>query len=101
MKNSNFKFLKFKRIFARQDDFKLKSCQLQIFITFRDLQTLFWLFGHLFILHDGSKYYSQILYLSRGFMKLYERDIDFVNNIIITLSNEEMTKIKVVDLEKL
>ena len=34
-------------------------------------------------------------------MKLYERDIDFVNNIIITLSNEEMTKIKVVDLEKL
>ena len=29
------------------------------------------------------------------------RDVDFVNNIIIALSNEETTKIKVVHLEKL
>jgi hypothetical protein len=29
------------------------------------------------------------------------RDIDFVNNITIALSNEEMTKTKVVDLKKL
>ena len=29
------------------------------------------------------------------------RDIDFVNNVTIALSNEEMTKIKVIDLEKL
>jgi hypothetical protein len=29
------------------------------------------------------------------------RDVDFVNNITIVLSNEEMTKIKVVDLAKL
>jgi hypothetical protein len=29
------------------------------------------------------------------------RDIDFVNNVIITLSNEEMTNIKFVDHEKL
>ena len=29
------------------------------------------------------------------------RDIDFVNNVTIALSNEEMTKIKVVHLEKL
>jgi hypothetical protein len=31
-----------------------KSCQLQNFITSQDLQSLFWLFGHLFISHDGS-----------------------------------------------
>jgi hypothetical protein len=29
------------------------------------------------------------------------RDVDFVNNITIALSNEEMTTTKVVDLEKL
>ena len=29
------------------------------------------------------------------------RDIDFVNNVIDALSNEEITKIKVVHLEKL
>jgi hypothetical protein len=29
------------------------------------------------------------------------RDVDFVNNVTIALSNEEMTKTKVVDLEKL
>ena len=29
------------------------------------------------------------------------RDTDFVNNITITFSNEEMTKIEVVHLEKL
>ena len=34
-------------------------------------------------------------------MKLYEGDVDFVNNITVALSNEEITKIKVIDLEKL
>jgi hypothetical protein len=34
-------------------------------------------------------------------MKLYERDVDFVNNGTIALLNEEMTKIKVVDLAEL
>jgi hypothetical protein len=29
------------------------------------------------------------------------RDVDFVNNVTIALSNEEMTKIKIVDLVKL
>jgi len=33
-----------------------------------------------------------IIYVSSSFMKLYERDVDFVNNITIALSNEEMTK---------
>ena len=37
-------------------------------------------------------------------MKLYdtyERDVDFLKKVTITLSNEEMDKIKDVDLEKL
>ena len=34
-------------------------------------------------------------------MKPYERDVKFVNNVTITSSDEQMTKIKVVDLEKL
>ena len=29
------------------------------------------------------------------------RDVDFMNNVIVALSNEEMTKINFVDLEKL
>jgi hypothetical protein len=29
------------------------------------------------------------------------RDVDFMNNITIALSNEEMTKTKVIDLDKL
>ena len=29
------------------------------------------------------------------------RDIDFMNNVIVALSNKEMTKINFVDLEKL
>jgi hypothetical protein len=28
-------------------------------------------------------------------MKLYERHVDFVNNVTIVLSNEQMTKVKV------
>jgi hypothetical protein len=32
-------------------------------------------------------------------MKPRERYVKFVNNVIITLSDEEMTKIKVVDLD--
>ena len=29
------------------------------------------------------------------------RDVDFMNNVIVALSNEEMTKINFIDLEKL
>jgi hypothetical protein len=32
-------------------------------------------------------------------MKQYEREVNFVNNVTITLSDEQMTKIKVVDLD--
>jgi hypothetical protein len=33
-------------------------------------------------------------------MKPYERDVKFVNNVIITFFDEEMTKIKAVDLDE-
>ena len=34
-------------------------------------------------------------------MKPYERYVKFVNNVLITLSDEQMTKIKVLDLDEL
>jgi hypothetical protein len=49
-----FKFLKFRRSFCWKNDFKSKCCQLQISITSQDVQSLFWLFGHLFIPRIGS-----------------------------------------------
>ena len=48
------KFWNSNTVLHDKDDFKSKSCQLQSFITFRDLQSLFWLFGHLFIRHGRS-----------------------------------------------
>jgi len=40
------------------------------------------------------------IYLSCSFIN-YKRDVKFMKKLIFTLSNEEMTKIKVVDLKKL
>ena len=34
-------------------------------------------------------------------MKPYERDIKFVNNVLITLLDEQMRKIKILDLDEL
>ena len=34
-------------------------------------------------------------------MKLWERDVKFVNNVAITLSDKQMIKIRVVDLDEL
>jgi hypothetical protein len=34
-------------------------------------------------------------------MKLYERYVKFVNNVLITLLDEQMTKIKVLNLDEL
>jgi hypothetical protein len=51
----------------------MKSHQQQSYRTHRDLQLLFWSFIH-------------------------PRDVKFVNNVTITLSDEQMIKIKVVDL---
>jgi hypothetical protein len=45
--------------------------------------------------------FTNLISLSRSFIKLYERRIDFVNNVTIALSNEEITKINFMDLEKL
>ena len=44
--------------------------------------------------------FTNHIYLSSIFMKLM-RDVYFMNNVIVALSNEEMTKINFVDLEKL
>ena len=32
---------------------------------------------------------------------MYQRDVKFVNNVTITLSDEQMTKIKIVDIDEL
>ena len=33
-------------------------------------------------------------------MKLQERDVNFMNNVTTTISDEQMTKIKVIDLDE-
>jgi len=45
-------------------------------------------------------FFIKFIYLSCSFIN-YKRDEKFMNKFIFTLSNKEMTKIKVVDLEKL
>ena len=45
-------------------------------------------------------FFTNRIYLSCSFINL-KRDAKFVNKFIFTLLNEEMTTIKVVDLEKL
>jgi hypothetical protein len=45
--------------------------------------------------------FTNLIHFSCSFMKLYERRVDFVNNVTIVLSNEEMIKINFIDLEKL
>jgi hypothetical protein len=49
------------------------------------------------LVHIVHKTYISLM----SFMKPYERDVNFVNNIIITLSDGQMTKIKVEDLDML
>jgi hypothetical protein len=66
-------FFKFRRSFRWQDDFKWKSCKLQNSITFQDLQSFFWLFGHLFIPHDGSNIIHKSYISLLWFHKLRER----------------------------
>ena len=34
-------------------------------------------------------------------LRNYKRDVNFVNNVTVTLSDEKMIKIKVIDLDKL
>ena len=52
-------------------------------------------FGHFFIRQSGSSIVLKIyIYVLEGYVK-------FINNVTITISDDQMTKIKVVDLEKL
>jgi hypothetical protein len=44
--------------------------------------------------------FAKNLYLLYSFMKLYERCIRFVKNVITTISDDQMTKIKIVHLQK-
>jgi hypothetical protein len=44
--------------------------------------------------------FTKFTSLSYSFMKPYERYVKFMNNITITLSDKEMTKIKVVHLDE-
>jgi hypothetical protein len=57
-------------------------------------------FGQFFILQSVSKHWSQIHKSHIKFMKLDERYVNLWIMFSNTLSNEEMTKIKVVDLDK-
>lgn len=45
--------------------------------------------------------FIKFAYLSYKLMKPYMRYVNFVNNVSIALSDEKMTKIKVIDLDKL
>jgi hypothetical protein len=56
-------------------------------------------FDHLFIQQSATIHCSQNLYLSYSYIN-YKRDAKFVNNVTITLSNEEITKIKGVDIDR-
>ena len=61
-------------------------------------------FGHFFIWQSDNNvvhkiYISYISHIS--FMKVEERYIRFVNNVTTTMSDEQITKINFVDLEKL
>jgi hypothetical protein len=49
------------------------------------------------LVHIVHKPYISLM----SFLKPYERDVNFVNNVIITLSNGQMTNIKVEDHDKL
>ena len=49
-------------------------------------------FGHLFIQQSDSNIVNKIYISLLSFMKPYERYVNFVNNVTITLSEEEITK---------
>ena len=57
-------------------------------------------FGHLFIRQSGRNIVHKFYISLICFHKLYERYVSFVNNVTITLSDNEMIKIKVVGLDE-
>jgi len=58
-------------------------------------------FGQFFIRQNDSNIAHKIYISLLLFMKLQEGCVKFVNNVIATMSDDKMTKIKVVDLENL
>ena len=58
-------------------------------------------FDYFFIQQSGSKHCSQMTYLLYSFHKLCERFMNLSTMCTTTLSDEEMIKIKVVDLDEL
>jgi hypothetical protein len=65
LQNLNFIFERFKFEFHSQYDFKLKSCKLQSFITFWDLQLSCWEFLHLRLFEKKSNF-QVIVSISTG-----------------------------------
>ena len=56
----------------------------------------------MFIRHGDSNIFSNILYICRVVSyTIRERDVKSVNKFVLALSNKEMIKINIVDLEKL
>jgi hypothetical protein len=58
-------------------------------------------FNHFFIRQSDSNIFHKTYISLIYFTKPYERYVKFVNNVLITLSKEQMTKIKVLDLNEL
>jgi hypothetical protein len=84
------------QIVRHHNDFKLKSCELQSYITFRDLQLLFWSLLHPKYLTTTTQSLVTIEYidsLSINSIKSYGIYLD-----IQTISNQKSFNYKVVDL---
>ena len=70
LKNSKFKFKKFKRSFLWQNDFKWESCQLQSSITFLDLQLWFWSSFHATLFYQLKIWISKNINLKQHFPRV-------------------------------
>jgi hypothetical protein len=93
-----FKNDKFKPNFEIQNDFSLKSDEHQSCSTRRSITFILVISSFDKVLvHIVHKTYISLM----SFMKPYERYINFVNNVITTLLNRQMNKIKVKDLDEL
>jgi hypothetical protein len=57
--------------------------------------------SYFFIWQNDSNVVHKIYIFLYSFMKIYERYIRFVKNVIVTVPNEQMIKNKVVDLQKI
>jgi hypothetical protein len=85
--------------FETENDLNIKLDEYQSCSTYQDLQLLYRSFLHFekLLIYIVHKTYTCLIW----FMKPYERCVIFMNNVITTLSDEEMTNIKVVYLYEL